>query len=166
MSVHDSSVAISAQSILSQACPSLFILAGGRAKAKSRIACLSGSARMLVALSVALFAYFVVQRLIVFEKVSALLPNALKGWLPALSALLAFIILSNIQLAGDDDEDADECDDDDDDDGAQNKNRFAAILGQEAPDFSMQMKGHSKMKLRDFIRESKLPTLVEFYQNF
>jgi len=45
------------------------------------------------------------------------------------------------------------------------KKRTAALIGTEAPDFGITLKDKSTT-LQELIKETKLPTVVDFYQNF
>jgi len=45
------------------------------------------------------------------------------------------------------------------------KKRTAALIGTEAPDFGITLKDRSTT-LRELVKETKLPTVVDFYQNF
>mmetsp|Transcript_34593 Transcript_34593/g.78175 ORF Transcript_34593/g.78175 Transcript_34593/m.78175 type:complete len:102 (-) Transcript_34593:415-720(-) len=76
-----------------------------------------------------------------------LLPKAVIEWLPALSALLAFVILSQYQKWT-------------------SSKATAKLIGQEAPDMELEFPKEGRKMLRALVLEKKLPTVVDFYQNF
>jgi len=75
------------------------------------------------------------------------IPEQLAGWLPCIAALVTLIIMKKIQQ------------------GSAGK-KTAAIVGLDAPDMDLTFKDDGAKKLREFVANSKLPTVIDFYQNF
>lgn len=80
------------------------------------------------------------------EQIGDFVPPVLLSWIPAIAAFLTYLAVQkwNQQSA---------------------KQQTSAIIGQEAPDVSIQLKDRNTT-LRALIADSKLPALVDFYQNF
>eukprot|EP00933_Yihiella_yeosuensis_P033018 TRINITY_DN26717_c0_g1_i2.p1 TRINITY_DN26717_c0_g1~~TRINITY_DN26717_c0_g1_i2.p1 ORF type:complete len:102 (-),score=26.06 TRINITY_DN26717_c0_g1_i2:384-689(-) len=81
------------------------------------------------------------------ENVGDILPEELLGWLPLLLGMGVMAFVSNIQQK-------------------QAAKATAALIGQDAPDFKFSTKADGETSLKEIVTKTKLPTVVDFYQNF
>mmetsp|Transcript_108234 Transcript_108234/g.334267 ORF Transcript_108234/g.334267 Transcript_108234/m.334267 type:complete len:104 (-) Transcript_108234:350-661(-) len=99
---------------------------------------------------VPLIVYFGVQKFATPEVLGDILPKELQGiigWLPAVAAVIAYIVTAQVQQA-------------------QAGKATSALVGQEAPDVEFEFQKEGAKTLRALMKESPLPTLIDFYQNF
>lgn len=74
------------------------------------------------------------------------IPKTLASWLPMIAAVISYIVANKMQAA-------------------EQAKASAALLGKETPDFKIQFKDKATTML-ELIKNSKRPTIVDFYQNF
>jgi len=92
--------------------------------------------------------YFVAQKYCTKEFLGDAIPESVVAWMPMILAIVALVVMNKIS-------------------SAQAEKTTGALIGQEAPNFDMKPKGGGDATtLKDFIEKTKLPTVVDFYQNF
>uniref|UniRef100_A0A7S1RPW5 Uncharacterized protein n=1 Tax=Alexandrium catenella TaxID=2925 RepID=A0A7S1RPW5_ALECA len=97
-----------------------------------------------------LIAYFAAKKFATPELLGGIVPEAVIGWVPFLAAILVYAISSQMQ-------------------SAKASKATSAIVGQEAPDMQLELRKEgksTKQSLQSLVKDSQLPTVVDFYQNF
>jgi hypothetical protein len=87
--------------------------------------------------------------LIVYVAAPKIMPDVATGWVPAILAFITFMMMQQYQATG----------------AAQ---KTEAICGEDAPDFSVSMKGEGADVVSTTLTKlrTNIPTVVDFYQNF
>lgn len=93
-----------------------------------------------------MIAYFLTQRLVSSNVLSAHIPEQVVRFLPIIAGAVVFILSSKWQQA-------------------QMAKQTGKLVGQEAPDFDIEFKD-DKTTLKKLLATTALPTVVDFYQNF
>lgn len=94
-----------------------------------------------------LAAYFAAQYVSKPEVLGGVLPKLVLDWLPMVCGALAFLIMQKYSQA-------------------QAAKMTSELIGKPAPDFTLEFPEKPTKTLQAFVKETGLPTLVDFYQNF
>jgi len=90
--------------------------------------------------------YFAAQKFLTAENIGHVVPTELVGWLPMICGVVAFFAMQKYNKA-------------------KAAKATSGIIGTEAPDF--ELKFHDKVTtLKDLVKKTAKPTVIDFYQNF
>lgn len=92
-----------------------------------------------------LLVYFLAQK-VISQVGEDVIPKSVASFLPMVIAGIVFFVSSSYQ-------------------SSQAKKKTSQLIGTVAPDFNITLKDKST-SLKELIAETKLPTVVDFYQNF
>lgn len=104
-----------------------------------------------MALGVYMLVQYLAKNADIIGPIEAIIGAQAVSWLPVVCALVAFYLGNTFQQAA-------------------AKKATGALIGQKAPDFTFEIKTPTgiteKNTLSKLVESSKLPTVVDFYQNF